>query len=55
MGDLLVSDSDHADYGFCDVCGKDIPFGVQCWMVTTGLDQDLKVPIVKMICNACHC
>lgn len=43
------------EYHFCDVCFEQIPPGVTAWMVKTGeIDDELKVPIVRILCNDCH-
>lgn len=38
----------------CDVCFDPIPFGTLCWMRHKARDAETNLPVVAVVCNACH-
>ena len=37
----------------CDECHDDIPYGVTCYAVPTGREDDGR-PVVRIVCAACR-
>lgn len=38
----------------CDICHEPIPFGTLCWMRHKGRDAESNLPVVVLLCDACH-
>lgn len=38
----------------CDVCTSPIPFGTLAWLRHKGRDEESNLPVVVVVCDACH-